>query len=196
LGAPNRATKVLVLVGMGLGLSFMGGPYFHQFDIRALFTMVETLFVYTGLAAMLHFLLIFPHVRPLMQRTYARKLIYWPALLLWVLLTWNLFFTPPVSSPMTVVVNLATGLIIGLYLLFCLITLLRNFSRTTREERKKLGFNRMMIGTIAALLPVLVANTVSAVSPDLPLPWQEYYFVFLVLIPATWATAAQKLGNG
>ncbi len=191
---PNRATRILVMVGAGLGLSFMGGPYMVSYDLRAMFAAVEGLFVYIGLAAMIHFLLVFPHLRPFLSRPSAKKLIYLPALALWLLLCWRLFVPPASDSFVNIVIDVATGLIIGGYLLVGLILLLRNFARTSSGERKALGFNTMLIGSLVALLPVLVGNIVAAVSPAASLPGQEYYFLSVVLIPMTWSLAAKKLG--
>ena len=74
----------------------------------------------------------------------------------------------------------------GLYLL------LRNYSRTDRPLRKQLALNRMLWGTVAAIIPGVVAKLVTLVSPHTPLPGQDYYFVFLVLVPMTWALSAAR----
>jgi hypothetical protein len=192
--SPNRATRVLVMAGLGLGLAFLSGPYLKGYDLRALFAAVEGLFVYAGLAAVVQFLLVFPLRRPLIDRPAGRRLVFFPALGLWGLLLWQLFARPPAASAAGVVLNILTGLIIGAYLLVALILLLRNFARTQRESRRALRFNTMMIGTLAAVFPVLVGNIVSAVSPGTQLPAQDYYFLSLSLIPITWSRAAMRFG--
>lgn len=86
-----------------------------------------------------------------------------------------------------------SGVGITVYLVFGLFLLLRNYSRTDREERRQLRFNLMMWGTVAAVIPSTVARLASIVSPDTPLPGQDYYFVALALVPMTWALAAVRL---
>jgi hypothetical protein len=81
---------------------------------------------------------------------------------------------------------------ITLYLLIGLFLLLRNYSRTDRAERKRLAFNRMLWGTVAAIIPTAVAQLVRVASPDTPLPGQDYYFVALALVPITWSLSAAR----
>lgn len=193
LTRPNAATRVLFLMGLGLSLSFLDGPYIQAYDIRSVAGAVAELFFLLGLGAMLHFLLLFPQRRPSLQRGWGRKLVYWPLMVIWILIAWRLLFTPPAGSMPVFISQFLSGVGITVYLVFGLFLLLRNYSRTDREERRQLRFNLMMWGTVAAVIPSTVARLASIVSPDTPLPGQDYYFVALALVPMTWALAAVRL---
>lgn len=192
LTRPNAATRILFLMGLGLSLSFFSGPYIQAYDIRSIAAVVAELFFLLGLGAMVHFLLLFPSPRPSLGAGWGRKLVYWPILLIWALIAWRILFTPQADSMPAYVGQFISGVGITVFLVFGLFLLLRNYSRTDRATRKRLGLNLMMWGTAAAIIPAAVARLASMVSAHTPLPGQDYYFVALVLVPATWALSASK----
>lgn len=190
LTQPNSATRVLALMGLGISLSFFDGPYLVSYDIRAVAATVAQLFMLLGFAAMVHFLLVFPKERPVLGKPWGRKLVYWPMLLIWLLMAWKILFVPPASSTTAFVAQFFSGLGITMYLLAGLYLLLRNYSRTNSEDRKALALNRMLWLTVAAIIPAAVAHLGSLVSPDTPLPGQAYYFAALALVPMAWSLSA------
>ena len=192
LTRPNMATRALALMGLGVALSFFNGPFLNSYDIRAVAAAVAELFMLLGLAAMVHFLLLFPDRRPVLDKSWGKKLIYFPMLVIWLLIAWKSLFTPPAAAVTTFVSQFISGLGITLYLLIGLFLLLRNYSRTDREARRKLALNRMLWATVAAMIPTVVAHLVTMVSPDTPLPGQDYYFIALALVPITWSLSAAR----
>jgi len=189
----NPATRLLGVMGIGLSLAYLHGPYIGDASIRAMTASISTLFVLFGIAAMLQFLLIFPNRRPFLDKSWSKTLIYLPALSLWLLLAWRMLFTPPGTSALNTLTGLLVGLIVGAYLLLALFRILRNYSQTDQAQRKKLGLNLMLWGTVAGLLPATLALLVSTFSPQAMLPGQDYYFLSLALIPLTWARSASRL---
>jgi Na+/melibiose symporter-like transporter len=189
---PNQATRVLALMGLGVSFSFFDGPHIVNYDFRAVAVCVAQLFMLFGLAAMVHFLLLFPSRRPLLQRSWGKKLVYIPVLIIWMLIAWRVLFTPSSGSLAAFVSQFFSGIGTTVYLLLGLFLLLRGYSRTDRDERKRLALNRMLWATIAAIIPTVVAQLASIVSPDTPLPGQDYYFVLLALIPMTWSLSAAR----
>lgn len=190
---PGPHTRILALMGLGLSLAFFDGPYTVNYESRALAGTVAQFFVLMGLTSMLHFLLLFPQRRPVVGRPWVKKLLYGPMLLIWLLFAWRMLFTPPASSLPVLVSQFVSGLVITIYLLVGLFLLLRNYSRTDRAERKKRALNRMLWATVAAIIPAAVAQLVTLVSPDTPLPGQDCYFVFLALIPMSWSLSAARI---
>jgi len=186
------ATRVLALMGLGLSFSFFDGPYIVNYEFRAVAVCVAQLFMLLGLAAMLHFLLLFPQMRPILKRSWGKKLLYIPALIIWLLIAWRVLFTPSSDSLAAFVSQFFSGLGTTVYLVIGLFLLLRGYSRTDRGERKRLALNRMLWATVAAVIPTVVAQLASIVSPDTPLPAQDYYFVLLALIPITWSLSASR----
>jgi hypothetical protein len=192
--SPSDATRVLTIMGVGLSLAFIGGPYIAEAGIRAVTTAITSLFVLVGIAAMLQFLLVFPQPRPWLQRRHRKSLLYLPALLLWCLFAYRLLLTPPATGTLNTLTNLASAVIVGAYLLVALFLVLRNYSRTDRAQRQSQALNGMLWGTVLGLVPVTIAQLVSAFSPQALLPGQDHYFVTLALIPFTWSRSASRAG--
>lgn len=189
---PGEATRVLVVAGTGLSLAFMSGPYMTDFSMRSMTLAISSLYVLFGLAALLQFLLVFPHRRPWLERKLGKKLIYFPAFALWLLIAYRAVFTPLATGGLNTLTKFTAGIVVGGYALVCLFLVLRNYSRTDRAERKALALNGMLLGTLAGLIPVTIAQMITAFSPLAVLPGHNYYFVTLALIPLTWARSASR----
>jgi hypothetical protein len=188
----SDATRLLAVMGIGLSLAFLSGPQIAEASIRAMTSSISALFILFGIASLVQFLLVFPNRRPFIDKSYAKSLVYLPAIALWLLLAWRLVFTPTATGLLNSITSLALGLVIGLYFLFALFRVLRNYSQTDRAQRQRLGLNLMLWGTIAGLLPVTIGQLASAFSPQSVLPGQDYYFLSLTLIPLTWARSASR----
>ena len=188
----TEATRVLVVAGTGLSLAFMGGPYIADFSMRSIVLAITSLYVMFGIAALLQFLLVFPHRRPWLNRSFGKKLLYFPAFVLWLLIAYRALFTPLASSGLNTLTRFTAGIIVAAYVLVSLFQVLRNYSRTDQAERKALALNGMLLGTLVGLVPVTIAQMVSTFSPQAMLPGQDYYFVTLALIPLTWARSASR----
>jgi hypothetical protein len=143
--------------------------------MRSISVAITSLFVLVGIAALLQFLLVFPHRRPWLNRSFGKKLLYFPALLLWLLIAYRVLFTPPATSGLNTLTNFMAGIIIGGYVLFSLFQVLRNYSRTDKTERKALALNSMLLGTVVGFLPVAIAQLVTAFSPQSMLPGQVLF---------------------
>jgi hypothetical protein len=193
LHRPCGSTRTLMLAGLGLSLAFVDGPYVSNFALRSAIMAGTSLLVMIGVAAMVHFLLLFPNPRPWAGRSPGRVLIYLPALLLWLLVAYRVLFTPESSTALTSLTNLMAGAITGVYLLFSLYLLLRNYSKTNALQRKAQALNLMLLGTVLGILPVLIAQLVTAFSPHAALPGQAFYFVSLALIPLSWAHSTWRV---
>ncbi len=189
----NATTRMLAVTGIGLSLAFLQGPFVGDAGIRAMTAAISTLFVLFGIAAMLQFLLMFPNWRPFLNKSWARSAIYLPAFSLWLLLAWRLLFSPPASAALNMLTGLLVGIVVGAYLLLALFRILRNYSQTDSPQRKRLGLNLMLWGTVIGLLPATLALLVATFSPHSVLPGQDYYFMSLALIPLTWARSASRL---
>jgi hypothetical protein len=189
---PCTATRVLAMMGFGLSFAFMTGPYIADFGARALAMAATSLFVLFGVVATLQFLLVFPEKRPWVSRTHQKILLYLPAFLLWLLLTYRVVWTPAATSGLNWLTQSMAAVVIGGYLLTCLFRVLRNHSRTHRAQRQALALNAMLLATVAGIVPVTIAQLIRAFSPHAALPGQDYYFVTLVLIPFAWARSASR----
>ncbi|HET6564497.1 MAG TPA: PDZ domain-containing protein, partial [Xanthomonadales bacterium] len=188
----KHATRILVFMGIGLGLAALDGPYTNDPSARALAAAISSLFVGFGMASVVQFLLVFPRRKPFMDKAYAKLLVYLPAFLLWLLVAWRLLFTPPATELLNRFHGLLMGVVEGGYFLVALFLLLHNYSKTDRAQRQRLALNLMLWGTILGLMPALVAQLATAFSPGAQLPGQDYYFMSLLLIPLSWAFSASR----
>ena len=192
LGRQNRATQVLAVMGLGIGLAFLGGPYFASAGFRSIANTLRNAMVLAGIAALLHFLLVFPRPRAFIERPNGFKLLYTPVVIFWLLISYRNLFTPAASSALNTFTNLFAGLLIGGYCLLAIITLLRAWIGTDSEARASSGLGVMLWGTVIGLAPVGLANIIGAVSPQTVLPGSDFYFMTLILIPLSWSMAARK----
>ena len=199
LRQPVPASRVLTLMGTGLGLAQMEAPVIGDFSVRAVSTSIITLLILFGLAAVFRFLTLFPPPRAgqtvWFTGTYSRRFIYLPAFMLWLLLSWRLLFTPDATAALDAYTLAVAGVVMGAYLFASLYRFLRNYSRTDSAQRKALALNGMLWGTVAGVLPGLIAALVESFSPGAHLPGQEFYFVSVVLIPFTWARSAGRVSR-
>jgi hypothetical protein len=186
----SHATRILALMGIGLSLAFLAGPHIGEASARGLTAAIASLFVMVGIAAMLHFLLVFPRRRALVESGTGRLLVYAPALLLWGLLAWRLLFLPASTDLLNSASRLFLGVVEGGYFLVALFLLLHNYSKTDRMLRQHLALNGMLWCTVIGLLPALIGLLAAVFSPDSHLPGQDYYFMSLLLIPLGWSRSA------
>jgi hypothetical protein len=188
----SDATRILLLMGIGLSLALLKGPYIGDAGARAMAASISSLFVMFGLAATVHFLLVFPRRRGLLGKPWGKTLVYVPAFLLWLLLAWRLLFSPPATELLNRVSGLVMGVVEGGYFLLALFLLLHNYSKTNRPERQQRALNLMLWGTVLGLVPALIAMLAGAFSPGSQLPGQDYYFMALLLIPLSWSNSASR----
>jgi hypothetical protein len=192
MSGQNRATGVLAIMGIGIGLAFLSGPYFESAGLRSVINTLRNALVLTGIAAMLHFLLVFPGPRPFIEKANGVRMLYAPVVLFWLLISYRILFTPAATSGLNTLTNVFAGVIVGGYFLLSIITMLRSFIRASGDERSSQGLSGMLWGTVLGLAPVAIANIIGIFSPQTVLPGSDYYFLTLILIPLTWSMAAKK----
>lgn len=186
------ATRILAVMGIGLSMAVLDGPYIGDAGGRAMAASISSLFVLFGMAALVQFLLVFPRRRGLLDTSYGKTLIYLPAFLLWLLLAWRFMFAPPATELLNRFSGLMMALVEGGYFLLALFLLLYNYSKTDRQQRRRLALNWMLWGTVLGLVPAVIGLLASGFSPGSTLPGQHYYFMSLLLIPLSWAYAARR----
>jgi hypothetical protein len=188
----DRATRLLAVMGIGVGLAFLAGPYFEAAGVRSVVNTIRNALILAGMAATLHFLLVFPAPRPFIERPGGVKLLYAPALAFWLLISYRVLFTPAATRGLNTLTNVFAGVIVGGYLLLGIITLLRRYIRASAGERRSRGLNTMLGGTILGLAPLALGHLVAVLAPRSRLPGQDVYFLSLVFIPLTWSLAARR----
>ena len=186
---PARPTRVLAMMGIGFGLVFLDGTRLDSLILQSLLAVVRSGLVLAGIAAMLHFLLVFPSPGVFASQKRNIRVLYLPALLFWMLLAYRAMFRPEDSSSLNTLTYLLTGLVIAGYGLISLIVFLRKYLKTPASARKEQGLGLMLWGSLLGFIPAM-AGFMPALSG---VPGHEVFFVSLVLVPISWARAAQRV---
>ena len=186
---PRRATRVLAIVGLGCSLIFLTGPGFESQVLASVFSLIRSGLVLVGIAAMLHFLLIFPNPGPLAQSKRKIAALYIPAFLCWLLVGYWAQFVADDYDALNSAAYVLTGLVLAGYFLAGVIVFLRRYIRTPREKRGPSGLRLMLWGSIIGFLPAIIGYmpALSAV------PGNQYFFVSLALLPIAWSGAVSRV---
>jgi MFS family permease len=187
--APSRASTLLALTGLCLGLAFLGGPYIGSYAIRTIISAVVLVLIVLGFATLLHCLLEFPKVKAILGKKHATKVLYAPAVLMALFFLWLIIFEPRGTSTLNNVANVLVGIFVVGYFGLALAALIHSFVKATPDERSRSGLNLMLGGVLIGLLPVTIASLVAIFAPAVILPGADFYFLTMVLIPITMAMA-------
>jgi hypothetical protein len=183
---PGPTNRVLAVVGIGCGLIFLPGPGFESPALASFFSIFRSGMVLAGFAAMLHFLLLFPEPGTFVEHQRNVRVLYFPAFLFWLLLSYRALFPGTHSTALDTFTYFLTGLIMASYLLVGVIVFLRRFIKTSKALRKPLGMHLMLLGSLAGFLPAGVAYMPALSSVG----GHEYFFASLILLPIVWTRAA------
>jgi hypothetical protein len=191
----TEATMTLAVTGTFLCLAFLNGPYLANYTARSLSNALATIIIFLGVAALLHFLLIFPKRSAYLDRANAKRMLYAPGLAVGLYITYLILGTPEATSGLNTFTTAFIGVVVAFYLVTCLVTVYKSYSGSSAAERDSQGLNLMLIGTLAGLILPLVATVVGIFAPQVVLPGQNFYFLTFILIPITWSMAVMKGGS-
>lgn len=195
---PSSSTLVLALFGLCFGFAFLPGPYSQSYLLRTLAGAFATSAVVMGFAFLVHYLLQFPAPRAFLAKSWSKKLIYGPAILLALFLIFLTVTQPDATSGL----NRAVGMLVGLFIIgffgWAVVAMVQTFRRASSAERVRHGLTLMLFGTLAGLLPVTFSSLVGTIAPQIQanLPGIQFFFLTLVLIPICLAVAAVRSARG
>jgi hypothetical protein len=195
LTAPGRATALLAVLGLTFGPAFTIGPYFASAALRTAVGAITFAVILVGLAVLLHFLLVFPRAKQLLQRRNMMWVIYGPAAVVALVAVWVTALQSTATSESNAILRLLFGLFEAAYFVIALIALIHSYVVASSQDRAAQGLNLLLVGSVAALGPLLLLVVVSLLAPQVVLPGAQYFFLTLVLIPVTFALAAVKVGR-
>ena len=191
LKTPSRATRVLAFAGTGCSLVFLTGPAFASPLTGSLFSIVRSGLVLAGFAAMLHYLLLFPRPGPFAAKARNIRILYVPAFLFWLLVSYRALFVPEESSALSTVTYVFAGLVSAFYLLAGVIVFLRRYIRTSSDERRIYGMRLILWCSLLGFVPAAIGFM-----PGLSgIPGSEYFSISMMLPPLGWALAALKVNE-
>ena len=174
------------------GVSFFGGPYFASYTLRTMIGLVTTLLVIMGFATLLHFTLMFPKRKALLDKRYMRDLLYGPAALIFLFILYRGLFQPPATGTLNVITGILIGLFIFGYFGLSLAAFVHSYVKATAQERKEQGLTYVLAGVLGGFLPILFTVLVGLVAPSVVIPGGTFFFLTIVLIPISLALAVLK----
>ncbi len=190
--APSRASLLLALTGLCLGLAFLGGPYIASYALRTIVQAVVLMLIVLGFATLLHCVAEFPKPKAILQRPQMTKVLYAPAALIALLFLWLIIFEPRGTGTLNNVVNVLIGIFVVGYFGLSLVALIHSFVKATPEERATYGLNLLLAGVIIGLAPVTITSLIQIFAPSVVPPGVDFYFLTMVLIPISLALAVMR----
>jgi membrane-associated protease RseP (regulator of RpoE activity) len=186
---PANRTKVLAIMGLGLGLAFMGDPAIATWPWRGVLLVLRHGLVLAGIGAVLHFLLLFPEPRAFLRNPRNILWLYLPLGFFWQLLAWRILFSPSATGLLNSLTFIGGSFLFGMYFVVAVTTMTRSYIRS-RTLPVPDGSKKIFFSTLAGLLPLMAYAVLRAAAPESMPPGADYWFIALVLLPWGWSAAA------
>lgn len=177
------------IFAISFGYIFMRGPHISPGFLDNLLGTVNTTIVFFSFAFLLNFILKYP------PESKDQKWLYVPAMLAALVSLVLNFMQPDGSGMLNMSIRVFFALVIILYFLSALVTLVRKYSRSSKEERDAKGLNMMLLGVVIGLLPILIYFTAGTLSPGIQLPGDDYVFITFLAIPVFFTMGLNKISK-
>jgi hypothetical protein len=193
--SPDSPALLLAIFGLCFGLLLMGAPSFESPAVRSVLDGVAILALYTGITALVHFLLAFPSRRRFLDRRWAAVVLYGPAVI--VVLVSVGMLNLPIATTSRNVLGVLSILFGALYSLSAIVLLIWRYAAASRADRAKHGLGVMLAGTLAAFVPLLLYPVVTSLWPASARYYQIIASTYsppltLALIPIAFSVAAVR----
>ena len=153
---------------------------------------VSSTVVFLSFAYLAVFMLRFPPESDWVKNDGSRKKLFYPSIIMIIILWYLNLFQPDFSDMLDTVLQLLFGAVILFYFVTAIVALIRKYSNASGEERSASGLNYMLWAAILGLLPITLAFAVSTLSPTTTFPGDDYVYLTFVLIPILSSMALLK----
>ena len=193
--SPDSPALLLAVFGLSFGFLLMGAPSFQSPGVRSVLDGVAILALYTGMTALVHFLLAFPSRRRFLDRRWAGVVLYGPALIVVLVSVGTLNL--PIEIISRNVLGMASILFGALYFLSAIVLLIWRYVAASRADRANHGLGIMLLGMLAAFVPLLLYPVVTNLWPGSARYYQIIASTYsppltLALIPIAFSVAAVR----
>jgi membrane-associated protease RseP (regulator of RpoE activity) len=193
--SPDSPALPLAIFGLSFGFLLMGAPSFESPAVRSVLDGVAILALYMGITALVHFLLAFPSRRRFLDRRWAAVVLYGPAVLVVLLSVGTLNL--PIEIISRNVLSMLSTLFGALYFLSAIVLLIWRYVAASRADRAKYGLGIMLLGTLAAFVPLLLYPVVTSLWPGSARYYQIIASTYsppltLALIPIAFSVAVVR----
>ncbi len=193
--SPGSPALLLAIFGLSFGFLLMGAPSFESPAVRSVLDGVAILALYIGMTALVHFLLSFPSRSRFLDRRWAPVVLYGPAVIVVLVSVGTL--NPPIKITSRNVLGMLSILFGGLYFLSAIVLVIWRYVAASRANRARHGLGIMLLGVLAAFVPLLLYPVVTSLWPGSA----RYYRIIsstysppltLALIPIAFSVAAAR----
>jgi hypothetical protein len=190
--AQTSNTRLVALMGIGLAFAFLPGPYFESFAVRTAAGSLTLVAILFGFAFLMHFMVSYPTPKAWTAKSWASKAIYWPAMLVSLVIVYMIVMRPDATSGLNTAVNMMFGVFVVYYFGAAILSMFKSYSAASPADRSSQGLSLMLVGVLVGMVPVTLASLVGIFAPQAVLPGSQFYFVTMVLIPITLYLAVSR----
>jgi hypothetical protein len=192
--APDSPARLLAIFGLCFGFLLMGAPSFESRVMRGVLDSVAILALYTGITALVHFLLLFPSRHRFLSWRWAPVVLYAPAVTVVLVSIATLVVSIPTASRYLGMLFIIFG---AVYLVSAIVLLIWRYVAAKRAERAMHGLGLMLGSTLAVFGPLLLYPVFTNVWPDSVRFYRVIYSMYsppltLPLIPIAFSVAAVR----
>lgn len=187
---PTRAGRALMVCGWGIGLAVAGLPGLAGKGVEMFLVVLRNGFVLAGIAASVHFLLLYPRPRAFLAAT-GIAWLYLPAGILWALLSWQLLSGAPEQGALVGINRIAAAVLMLAYGLTALILLSRSAVREWLAGSKE-GSVRLLALLLAGVLPYAMGRVMGSIWPQWTSSELGLLLLFAAVVPVAWSVQVAK----
>lgn len=152
----------------------------------------QILVLFLAITTLLHYTLLFPKRKKMMEKKTWSRIMYLPPVPVILFILYLTFSNTGFSQTMFALLQGYFFLFIIGYLILAVISLIHATVKLTSQERRETGLNMMLVGTLIAVLPVIIGSILQIIAPEVSLPSEDYYGLTGIFLPLTWLRAIMK----
>jgi len=196
LKVQTRTTTLFATAALFEAFHIIGSVDIPWRPLSELFICVANVIVTTIPAIWLHFLLVFPKPKAVLEKRNMMFVLYGPAVLLalfnYTTRCINEFVLEARNDFSYILAGLLSQYFETVYLGVIAWAIIHSCVAASSEERSSHGLNFMLLGLIIGITPRIIVFIFSVYAPETRLPGVEYYSLTAVLIPFSVAQAVLK----
>ncbi len=195
LRRPSRLSSALCILCLLFALELLPRPYLESSIPRRLVAAALAFLATLSLAVLLDYCLQFSVVKSvLIARPWLRPATYLVAGAYGVAKATMEITTPPMSPRRSMLLTLANGSILSVYILLSLLVVVHRYWKTNAAERSAMGLDSMLLGMVIGFVPLVASTLVHTFYPDWGiLPGERFYSLALLAVPLGLSSALMKL---
>ena len=188
----TRAAFFFGLFAILLGGFLSRGPYFASEILRNIFNVLEIWLLLLSFVFLIKFLMNYPSSRNWASSRTGKWVIWGPAVVLGVFVSYLFLFMPDSTEGLRSMVNLLLPAILLFYFVWAIVLMMQNYLKASAEDRKKKGLGLMLMGVVLGFLPIVIGIAVNVIDATVVLPGDDFYILFFTLIPLSFFLALRR----